>query len=117
MPRVRALPASPDVGSINPGDAKGSCDGGRGDVHEHRLNLLYENLGSQPIRKGGRVPCRNAAAWRRRDWDASAFALTLCAATVPAVFAASRICSLWNVGVHVPQYFRSGRMDVPQILQ
>src|SRR6516164_7768233 len=58
-----------------------------------------------------------AVAWRRRDCDTSAFASALCAATVPADLAASRICSLWKVAAHDPQYFRSERMDVPQILQ
>jgi hypothetical protein len=37
-----------------------------------------------------------AAAWRRRDCDAMALALALCAATVPLDLAASRICSLWK---------------------
>jgi hypothetical protein len=56
-------------------------------------------------------------AWRCRDCDAVAFASALCAAAVPADLAASRICSLWKMGAQDPQYFRSGRMDIPQILQ
>jgi hypothetical protein len=38
--------------------------------------------------------------------------LELCAAAVPADLAASRICSLWKVAAHDPQYFRSGRTAI-----
>src|SRR6516164_8799654 len=59
MPWVRALRAGADVGSIYPGNAQGSCNSGRGDVCEHRLNLLYERLGSEPVWEAGRVPPGN----------------------------------------------------------
>ena len=117
MPGMRPLRASTDMGSINPGDAQRGCYSRCGDVCEQRLNFCMNLSG---VSQSGRVAGSQAeipAAWRRRDCDASALDFTLCAATVPADLAASRICSLWNVAAHDPQYFRSARIYVPQILQ
>ena len=57
-----------------------------------------------------------ARALCRADCDLSAFALALCAATLPDL-AASRISSLWKVAAQDPQYVLSERIDLPQILQ
>ena len=54
-----------------------------------------------------------ARAWCRADCDLTALASALCAATVPADLAASRIRSPWKVAAHDPQF----RSEPRRVLQ
>jgi hypothetical protein len=66
MPWMRTFRSSPDMGGIDPGNAQGSCYCGRGDVCEHRLNLLCEGFRIQPIREGGWIPCGHCCGMASR---------------------------------------------------
>src|SRR5215469_16825286 len=59
MPWMRALRASMDMRSIDPGNAQSGGYGRLGDVCKQRLNLLREGFRVQPIREGGGVPRGN----------------------------------------------------------
>ena len=48
-------------------------------------------------------PADLAVAWCRADCDRTVFALALCAPSVPADLAASRICSLWKIAAREPR--------------